>query len=177
MNHTEWAIAGGVALAVAVMLGTIVNRMVPPGTPRRTVEDSAFLLGCAAPALAIFGPYLHHRLLAGVGVIAVAYGGYFLIRMRQLRRANRDGVRKLLGLDRDATFGEVIQQVEKIEPQPLTATSRIVLALAAAMVVAVGVVLDRFDTALIGLAIGVAETTFRPAFRRALATKVRDIGY
>ncbi len=71
-------------------------------------------------------------------MIAVAYGGYFLIRMRQLRRADRDGVRQLLGLDRDATFGEVIQQVEKIEPQPLTTTSRIVLALAAAMVVAVG---------------------------------------
>ncbi len=177
MSHIDWAIAGGVALAIAIMLGTIVNRMVPPGTPRRTVEDSALLLGCAAPALAVFGYYLHHRLLAGVAIIAVAYGGYFLIRMRQLRRANRDGVRRLLGLERDATFGEVVLQVEKIEPQPLTTTSRLVLALAAAMVVIVGYVLDRFDTALIGLAIGVAETTARPAFRRALATKVRDIGH
>jgi hypothetical protein len=177
VSTVDWAIVGGIALAVAIMLGTIVNRMVPFGTPRRTVEDAALLLGCAAPGLAVFGPYLHHRLLAGVGVIAVAYGGFFLIRMRQLRRADRDGVRRLLGLERDATFGEVISQVERVEPQPLTNTARLVLALAAAMVVIVGYVLDRFDTALIGLAIGVAETTARPAFRRALATKVRDIGH
>ena len=64
MSHVDWAIAGGIALAIAIALGTIVNRMVPPGTPRRTVEDSALLLGCAAPALAVFGYYLHHRLLA-----------------------------------------------------------------------------------------------------------------
>ena len=64
----------------------------------------------------MFGFYLHHRLLAGVAIIAVAYGGYFLIRMRQLRRANRDGVRRLLGLDRDATFGEVIWQWRRSSP-------------------------------------------------------------
>ena len=151
MSHVDWAIAGGVALAIAILLGTIVNRMVPPGSARRTVEDSALLLGCAAPGLAVFGYYLHHRLLAGVAIIAVAYGGFFLIRMRQLRRANRDGVRRLLGLDRDATFGEVMSQVEKIEPRPLTTTSRLVLGLVAAMVVVVGYQLDRFDTALIGL--------------------------
>ena len=138
MSHVDWAIAGGVALAIAILLGTIVNRMVPPGSARRTVEDSALLLGCAAPGLAVFGYYLHHRLLAGVAIIAVAYGGFFLIRMRQLRRANRDGVRRLLGLDRDATFGEVMSQVEKIEPQPLTTTSRVVLGVVAAMVVIVG---------------------------------------
>ena len=61
--------------------------------------------------------------------------------------------------------------MEKIEPRPLTTTSRLVLAAGGREVVVVGYQLDRFDTALIGLAIGVAETTARPAYRRALATQ------
>ncbi len=97
--------------------------------------------------------------------------------MRQLRRADRDGVRRLLGLSRDATFGEVMTEVMKVEPAPITTTARLVLGGVAAAVVIAGFALDHFDTALIGLAIGMAETTARPAYRRALATKIRDIGH
>jgi hypothetical protein len=171
------AVLGGAVLAVAIMLGTIVNRLLPAGGVRRGCEEGALLLGCAAPALAVFGPYLHHRLLAGVAVVAVAYGGFYLIRSRQLRRANRDGVRRLLGISKDATFGEAAGQAMRVEPAPLTATGRLVLAGAAAVVVIGGRLTNHVDTALIGLALGAAEASVRPAYHRALARRTRDIGH
>jgi hypothetical protein len=163
------AVLGGAVLAVAIMLGTIVNRLVPAGGIRRGCEEGALLLGCGAPALAVFGPYLNHRLLAGVAVVAVAYGGFYLIRSRQLRRANRDGVRRLLGLAKDASFGEAAGQAMRVEPAPLAA--------AAAVVVIGGRLLNHVDTALIGLALGAAEAGVRPAYHRALARRTRDIGH
>ncbi len=177
MSTLSAAVLGGAVLAVAITLGTIVNRLVPPGTARRGCEEGALLLGCGAPALAVFGPYLNHRLLAGVAVVAVAYGGFYLIRSRQLRRANRDSVRRLLGLSRDATFGEAASQAMRAEPAPLTTTGRLVLAAAAAVVVIGGRILNHVDTALIGLALGAAEAGVRPAYHRALARRVRDIGH
>jgi hypothetical protein len=171
------AVLGGAILAAAIMLGTVVNRLVPAGAGRRACEEGAMLLGCAAPAIAVFGSYLHRHLLAGVAVVAVAYGGFYLIRSRQLRRANRDGVRRLLGLDKNASYGEVEQQALRVDPRPTTPTGRAVLAIAAAAVVIAGLVLDRFDTALIGLALGAAEVSIRPAFHRNLARKARQIGH
>ena len=126
--------------------------------------------------IAISGPYLRGRIWPGAAIIAAGYGGYFLIRTRQLRRADRDGVRRLLGLHRDATYGEVLQQVERIEPQPITTTGRIVLVVGAVLALAAGQVLGRFEIAALGLLLGAAETTVRGAYHRALATKVRDIG-
>ena len=177
MSTLSAAVLGGAVLAAAITLGTIVNRLVPPGAVRRGCEEGALLLGCGAPALAVFGPYLDHRLLAGVAVVAVAYGGFYLIRSRQLRRANRDSVRRLLGLSRDATFGEAAGQAMRVEPAPLTPTGRLVLAGAAAVVVIGGRILNHVDTALIGLALGAAEAGVRPAYHRALARRVRDIGH
>jgi hypothetical protein len=170
------AVLGGAVLATAIMLGTIVNRMLPAGAARRACEEGALLLGCAAPALAVFGPYLH-RLLSGVAVVVVAYTGFYLIRMRQLRRADRDGVRRLLGLDKDATFGEAAIQAMRVDPKPITGPGRLVLALAAAVLVVAGRLLHHVDTALIGLALGAAEAGVRPAYHRALARRVRDIGH
>jgi hypothetical protein len=177
VNATQAAVTGGVALAAAILLGTIVNRMVPHGTPRRGCEEAALLLGCAAPALAVFGEYLHRHLLSGVAVVAVAYGGFYVIRMRQLRRAGRDGVRRLLGLERDASYGEALSAAERITPGTLSTSGRIVLAAAALAVVVAGLLLDRLDTALVGLALGAAEASVRPAYHRALATRLRDIGH
>jgi predicted secreted protein len=177
VSSTTAALVGGACLAIAIMLGTVVNRMLPAGTARRGCEEGALLLGCAAPALAVFAPYLHRRLLAGVAVVAVAYGGFYLIRMRQLRRANRDAVRRLLGLERDSTFGEAASQAMRVEPAPVTGTGRIVLAAVAGLVVLGGYLLHRVDTALIGLALGAAEAAVRPAYHRALARRTRDIGH
>ena len=177
MSAATAALVGGATLAIAIMLGTVVNRMVPAGTPRRGCEEGALLLGCAAPALAVFAPYLHTRLLAGVAVVVVAYGGFYLIRMRQLRRADRDGVRRLLGLHKDATYGEVYQQVEQIEPREVTTTGQLVLTGAAVAMLGVGVAIEHFTAALAGVALGVAEGTVRAAYRRALARKVRSIGH
>jgi hypothetical protein len=87
-------------------------------------------------------------------VIAIAYGGFYLIRMRQLRNANRDGVRRLLGLHRDASYGEVLQQVERIEPRPVTATGQLVLVAAAVATLALGVIIDQFTAALAGVGAG-----------------------
>ena len=177
MSTLAAAVLGGAVLAVAIMLGTIVNRLLPAGGVRRGCEEGALLLGCAAPALAVFGPYLHHRLLAGVAVVAVAYGGFYLIRSRQLRRADRDGVRRLLGMDKNATFGAAAGQAMRVEPAPITTTGRLVLAGAAAAVMIAGKLLGHIDTALIGLALGAAESGVRPAYHRALARRVRDIGH
>jgi hypothetical protein len=177
VNATDAAITGGVALAAAIVLGTIVNRMVPHGTPRRGCEEAALLLGCAAPALAVFGEYLHRHLLSGVAVVAVAYGGFYVIRMRQLRRAGRDGVRRLLGLERNASYGEALSAAERITPGALSVGGRLVLAAAAAVVVVAGILVGHFDTALVGLSLGAAEGSVRPAYHRALATRLRDIGH
>ena len=166
-----------VVLAAAVLLGTVVNRALAPGAPRRVAWDTALILGCAAPALALLGPYLgEDRLWPGAAIIAAGYGGFHLIRTRQLRAADRDGVRKLLGLHRDASYGEVLQQVERLEPHPLTGGGRIALTLAALTLLVVGALLDRFEIAMAALALGVAETTVRSAYRRALAARVRAIG-
>jgi len=95
--------------------------------------------------------------------------------MRQLRRANRDGVRLLLGLDRNASFGEVWQNAERLEPRPVTNVGRLVIAGAAALLIAVGYVIGRYDTALVALMLGAADTTLRPAYHRALVKRVREI--
>jgi hypothetical protein len=108
-------------------------------------------------------------------VIAAGYGGFYLVRMRQLRRANRDGVRMLLGLDKNATFGEVWQNAERLDPKPVTNTGRLVIAAAAAGLIVLGYLIGRYDTALIALMLGAADTTLRPAYHRALVKKVRDI--
>jgi hypothetical protein len=168
-------VAGSV-LAFAVLLGTVVPRLLPYGAWRRRSEDLAIVLGCASPLIALLGPYLRGRIWPGAVIIAAGYGGYFLIRSRQLRRADRDGVRRLLGLHRDATYGEVLQQVERIEPHPLTTTGRAVLVVGALIALGVGQLLGRFEIAALGLLLGAAETTVRGAYHRALATKVRDIG-
>lgn len=177
MSSTEAVQLGGVLLALATLLGTVVPRALPHGAARRLAEDYAIVLGCAAPAVAVVAPYYHQRLWPAAAVIAVAYGGFYLIRMRQLRRADRDSLRRLLGLHRDATFGEVAQQMEAIEPRPVTAGGRLVLAVGAAAVLIIGQALGRFDPALIGLGLGVADGTLRAAYRRALARKVREIGH
>jgi hypothetical protein len=107
----------------------------------------------------------------------VAYGGFYLIRTRQLRRADRDGVRRLLGLHRDATYGEVLQQAERLEPRPVTVRGQLVLTVGAAVLLGIGIAVDRFPAALAGVALGVAEGTIRAAYRRALVRKVRQIGH
>ena len=161
MSVGQSVIVGGVVLAVAVVLGTIVARLVPAGSWRRNAEDLGIILGCASAPLALLARFTHHRSWPYAAVIAIAYGGFYLIRMRQLRNANRDGVRRLLGLHRDASYGEVLQQVERIEPRPVTA---------------LGVIIDQFTAALAGVALGVAEGTVRAAYRRSLTAKVRRIG-
>lgn len=176
MTATESVQIGGAVLAVAVLLGTIVSRLLPPGAWRRTAEDLGIILGCAAPALALVARYLQHRSWPGAAVIAVAYGGFYLIRMRQLRRADRDSVRRLLGLHKDATYGEVLQQVERMEPREVTAAGQLVLVAAAVGMLTIGVLFDQFTAALAGVSLGVAEGTVRATYRRALAKKVRSIG-
>ena len=168
---------GGAVLAAGVLLATIVARLLPPGSWRRSAEELGIILCCGAPALALVARYLRHRSWPGAAVIAVAYGGFYLIRMRQLRRADRDGVRRLLGLHKDATFGEVLQQVERIEPRPVTLTGQIVLVTAAVLMLALGAAINQFTPAVAGVALGVAEGTVRATYRRALAQKVRAIGH
>ena len=168
---------GGAVLAIGVLLGTIGARLAPAGAWRRGLEDTGIILGCAAPAVALVARFLQHRSWPGAAIIAVAYGGFYLIRMRQLRRANRDGVRRLLGLHKDATYGEVLQQVERIEPREVTAAGQLILTAAAVAMLAVGIAVDHFTAALAGVALGVAEGTVRAAYRRALARKVRAIGH
>ena len=63
-------------------------------------------------------------------------------------------MRLLLGLDKDASFGEVWQNVERLEPRPVTNTGRLVIAAAAAALIVVGYVIGRYDTALIALMLG-----------------------
>jgi hypothetical protein len=168
-------VAAGVVLVCAVSLATVVSRVLPPGAGRRLTEETALILGFAAPALALLSPYLHHRLWPAAAVILCGYGGFYIVRMRQLRRANRDSLRMLLGLHRDATFGEVWQNAERLEPGAVTNTQRAVIAASAAGVVVLGYVLGRDDAALIALMLGAAESTLRPAYHRALVKKAREI--
>jgi len=177
VTTTEAVQIAGAVLAVGVLLGTIVSRLLPFGAWRRSAEELGIILGCAAPALALLGPYLRHRFWPGAAVIGFAYGGFYLIRMRQLRRANRDTVRRLLGLHKDATYGEVLQQVERIEPRPVTVQGQMVLTVAAVVLLGAGIALGEFTTALVGVSLGVAEGTVRAGYRRALARRVRSIGH
>jgi hypothetical protein len=84
-------------------------------------------------------------------------------------------VRLLLGLDKDASFGEVWQNAERLEPKPVTNLGRLVIAGAAALLIVVGYVIGRYDTALVALMLGAADTTLRPAYHRALVKRVREI--
>ncbi len=175
MSTSAGLTAAGAVLVCAVFLATVVSRGLPPGAGRRLTDETALILGFAAPALALVSPWLHDRLWPPAAVIAAGYGGFYLVRMRQVRRANRDGVRMLLGLDKNATFGEVWQNAERLDPKPVTNTGRLVIAAAAAGLIVVGYLIGRSDTALIALMLGAADTTLRPAYHRALVKKVRDI--
>jgi hypothetical protein len=163
-------------LAVAVLLGSVAARLLPPGAWRRGAWDMAIVLGCASPALALLGPYLEGRIWPGAAIIAAGYGGFHLIRSWQLRRADQDGVRRLLGLEKTASYGEVLLVVERIEPKPLTAGGRAVIGVGAVAALIAGALVGRFEIAVIALLLGAAETTVRGAYRRALAARVRSIG-
>ena len=128
MSTSAGLTAAGAVLVCAVFLATVVSRGLHPGPGRRLTDETALILGFAAPALALLSPWLHDRLWPPAAVIAAGYGGFYLVRMRQLRRANRDGVRMLLGLDKNATFGEVWQNAERLDPKPVTNTGRLVIA-------------------------------------------------
>ena len=177
MSVSAGVTAAGAVLVCAVFLATIVSRMLPAGPGRRLTDETALILGFAAPALALLSPWLHDRLWPPAAVIAAGYGGFYLVRMRQLRRANRDGVRLLLGLDKDASFGEVWQNAERLEPKPVTNLGRLVIAGAAAALIVVGYVIGRYDTALVALMLGAADTTLRPAYHRALVKRVREVAH
>ena len=176
MSRSEGLEAAAALLVLAGCLG-ISARILPPGGMRRTAEEAALILVCATPALALLTPYLRHHLWAPAAVIACGYGSFYVIRSYQLRRANRDTVRLLLGLHRDATFGEVWAEAERINPRPLTNRGRLVIAGAAAAILVVGQMTGRYDTALIGLGLGAAESTLRPAYHRRLVEKIREIGH
>jgi hypothetical protein len=168
--------AAAALLVLAGCLG-LTSRILPFGGMRRTAEEAALILVCATPALALLAPYLRRHLWAPAAVIACGYGSFYLIRSVQLRRANRDTVRLLLGLHRDATFGEVWSEAERINPRPLTNRGRLVIAGVAAAILVLGQLTGRYDTALIGLGLGAAESTLRPAFHRRLVERIRQIGH
>ena len=176
MSRAEGLEAAAALLVLAAFLG-VSARMLPFGGMRRTAEEAALILVCATPALALLTPYLRHHLWAPAAVIACGYGSFYLIRSFQLRRANRDTVRLLMGLHRDATFGQVWAEAERIDPHPLTNRGRLVIAAAAATILVVGQMTGRYDTALIGLGLGAAESTLRPAYHRRLVEKIRQIGH
>jgi hypothetical protein len=177
VSRTAGVEAAAALLLLAAFLGTIVARTLPYGGMRRTAEEAALILVCATPALALLTPYLRRHLWAPAAVIACGYGSFYLIRSFQLRRANRDAVRLLLGLHRDATFGEVWAEAERIDPRPLTNRGRVMIAVAAAAILVIGQMTGRYDTALIGLGLGAAESTLRPAYHRRLVEKIREIGH
>ena len=177
MSRAEGLEAAAALLVLAGFLGTVVARMLPPGGMRRTAEEAALILVCATPAVALLTPYLRHHLWAPAAVIACGYGSFYVIRSIQLRRANRDTVRLLLGLHRDATFGEVWAEAERIDPRPLTNRGRLVIAGVAAAILVIGQMTGRYDTALIGLGLGAAESTLRPAYHRRLVERIRQIGH
>jgi hypothetical protein len=176
VSRAEGLEAAAALLVLAGFLG-VTARMLPFGGIRRTAEEAALIMVCATPALALLTPYLRHHLWAPAAVIACGYGSFYLIRSFQLRRANRDTVRLLLGLHRDTTFGEVWAEAERIDPRPLTNRGRLVIAVVAAAILAIGEMTGRYDTALIGLGLGAAESTLRPAYHRRLVEKIRQIGH
>jgi hypothetical protein len=176
VSRAEGLEAAAALLVLAGFLG-VAARTLPFGGMRRTAEEAALILVCATPAVALLTPYLRHHLWAPAAVIACGYGSFYLIRSFQLRRANRDTVRLLLGLHRDTTFGEVWAEAERVDPRPLTNRGRLVIAVVAAAILAVGEVTGRYDTALIGLGLGAAESTLRPAYHRRLVEKIRQIGH
>jgi len=176
VSRAEGLEAAAALLVLAGWLG-VTSRVLPFGGMRRTAEEAALILVCATPALALLAPYLRHHLWAPAAVIACGYGSFYLIRSFQLRRANRDTVRLLLGLHRDATFGEVWAEAERIQPRPLTNRGRLVIAAVAAAILVIGQMTGRYDTALIGLGLGAAESTLRPAYHRRLVEKIRQIGH
>ena len=51
------------------------------------------------------------------------------------------------------------------------------LAAGAAAAIVAGILLDRFEIAVIALLLGAAQTTVSGAYRRSLAAKVRAIGH
>ena len=179
MSAASAAALGATVLALATLLATVVARMLPYGLARRIAEEYGIVLGCASPALALLGPYAAEgRAWAPAAILASGYGGAYLIRVRQLRRADRDGVRRLLGLHRDASYGELLHELEGVEPAPtLTIAGRLVLCAGAAVLLVLGAAVGRFDAALVALALGVAEGSVRPAYRRQLARRVREIGH
>ena len=176
MSRAEGLEAAAALLVLAGFLG-VAARMLPFGGVRRAAEEAALIMLCATPALALLTPYLRHHRWAPAAVIACGYGSFYLIRSFQLRRANRDTVRLLLGLHRDTTFGEVWTEAERINPRPLTNRGRVVIAVVAAAILAIGEVTGHYDTALIGLGLGAAESTLRPAYHRRLVEKIRQIGH
>ena len=176
MSRAEGLEAAAALLVLAGFLG-VAARTLPFGGMRRTAEEAALILVCATPAVALLTPYLRHHLWAPAAVIACGYGSFYLIRSFQLRRANRDTVRLLLGLHRDTTFGEVWAEAERVDPRPLTNRGRLVIAVVAAAILAIGETTGRYDTALIGLGLGAAESTLRPAYHRRLVEKIRQIGH
>jgi hypothetical protein len=176
VSRAEGLEAAAALLVLAGFLG-VAARTLPFGGMRRTAEEAALILVCATPAVALLTPYLRHHLWAPAAVIACGYGSFYLIRSFQLRRANRDTVRLLLGLHRDTTFGEVWAEAERVDPRPLTNRGRLVIAVVAAAILAIGETTGRYDTALIGLGLGAAESTLRPAYHRRLVEKIRQIGH
>jgi len=176
VSRAEGLEAAAALLVLAAFLG-VTARMLPFGGMRRTAEEAALILVCATPALALLTPYLRHHLWAPAAVIACGYGSFYLIRSFQLRRANRDTVRLLMGLHRDATFGEVWAEAERIDPRPLTNRGRLMIAVVAAAILVIGQMTGRYDTALIGLGLGAAESTLRPAYHRRLVERIRQIGH
>jgi hypothetical protein len=177
VTATQALQGGGIVFAVGLLLATAVGRVLPEGWPRRFTEETGIILACAGPAIAVLAKYVEHRVWPIAVIIAVGYGGFFLFRSWQLRRANRDGVRRLLGLHRDSSYGEVLQQVERLEPRPVTFTNQVVLAVSAAAVLIVADALGFLIPAFTALCLGVGEATARAAYYRQLGKKVRTIGH
>src|SRR4029079_353630 len=75
VSTLESAQVAGSVLAFAGLLGTIISRLLPFGAWRRRAEDLAIVLGCAAPLIAITGPYLRGRIWPGADIISAAYRG------------------------------------------------------------------------------------------------------
>ena len=177
MTSAQALQGGGIVFAFGLLLATAVARALPEGWPRRMAEETGIILACAGPAIAVLAPYVQHRVWPIAVIIAVGYGGFFLFRTRQLRRADRDGVRRLLGLHRDASYGEVLQQVERLEPRAVTLTGQVVLGVAAAAVLVVSDMVGLLVPAFTALCLGVGEAAARGAYHRQLGKKVRQIGH
>ena len=68
-------------------------------------------------------------------------------------------------------------EAERIQPRPLTNRGRLVIAAVAAAILVIGQMTGRYDTALIGLGLGAAESTLRPAYHRRLVERIRQFGH